>query len=791
VSFGRQFLSAGSVDELVALERSTGRAAAFEAVDELVGRLAMRVFAGERFVSIERDERYLSTVRIEDLGESERDVLDETFSVAKINSRGSWNVPETVRVATYGLDLPWAYRQAGRFPNSVAMQFEWPKLALTRTAEAVLLWGVLAPLATEVVAPLRLRGPENGTLERDEFGEAWGDAERAFEDLGLRLDEPLSALAWASGYGDLQAGEMLERRRRLLAAIAEQASPELATRYRIRRLRRVIERYYAKARPNGTALRRTALTKELDQVLTVTFAGSWLAFLEYIGEQPHPKEQIVTAEHTPRLHVGGSERAAELAAKLNVPVEEVARIADLQWERTGGVSPVEMRVEALKRYWNAFDDVHARQRSGDRPLWGFLYESLSIEMRDLDDEVRSPGLYRKLLPAAVIDEVERLWGTEVLSRWPERLVTNPEPFEHVNAILNPALTFWHECALTAWYVCEGPWSRTDIPSMEQYYARKLAELNDLGFPVDRALFADLHAAERRLGPEQTIYADESEHDVGGMFSVRVSLSRGSRRSGFEHLRDVITRHRRAWAEAHLDTYLQTAWKRDLGAAEARFTRIHREKGKRPTLKQFLSSDVVVAANNWFGGHLADVYTAIGETAALEQLHERRMPKDLLGFMRTLHARLHRSAAHRTYLVRAFEGADRERVKSTWEDRVRWFAEAGPRYIQLEEALGRPPDLKEFGADQLDYRFDALAATPEAAWQMFEQELTASLRPPTAPVARGDTAVRPAEPQGPSTLSMEPAPPEERRNNEDAGDNPPPEDAAPKKRSWTDRLFRRP
>ncbi len=37
-------------------------------------------------------------------------------------------------------------------------------------------------------------------------------------------------------------------------------------------------------------------------------------------------------------------------------------------------APLEQRVAVLKRYWNIFDEIHARQKAGMKPLWGLVEE---------------------------------------------------------------------------------------------------------------------------------------------------------------------------------------------------------------------------------------------------------------------------------------------------------------------------------------------------------------------------------------------------------------------------------
>jgi hypothetical protein len=57
--------------------------------------------------------------------------------------------------------------------------------------------------------------------------------------------------------------------------------------------------------------------------------------------------------------------------------------------------------------------------------------------------------------------------------------------------IGPALSFWHECALTARFVCEGPFSRTDMAGLAQYHRLQLQALRQLDMPIDSRLFEEL------------------------------------------------------------------------------------------------------------------------------------------------------------------------------------------------------------------------------------------------------------------------------------------------------------
>src|SRR5262249_8830170 len=161
-----------------------------------------------------------------------------------------------------------------------------------------------------------------------------------------------------------------------------------------------------------------------------------------------------------------------------LPVEEVRRMLGTYWGNQQIRSPVEQRVDALRQFWHAFDEIHARQRSGMRPLWGLVEDTgLVLQEEVTQSRPYQPGLYRELLSAALLSQIAQLWGTVMLPQWPHRIVSEPGPHRKMAETFGPALRFWHGCALTAWFLCEGPSSRTDLAGLATYYRRELAELN--------------------------------------------------------------------------------------------------------------------------------------------------------------------------------------------------------------------------------------------------------------------------------------------------------------------------
>ena len=60
---------------------------------------------------------------------------------------------------------------------------------------------------------------------------------------------------------------------------------------------------------------------------------------------------------------------------------------------------------------------------------------------------------------------------------------------------------------------------------------------------------------------------------------------GQRRGGFPGLRDIITKHRRAWTASHFDGYLRALWETELRRASYEYNVLSEQWGKAPTLKQ--------------------------------------------------------------------------------------------------------------------------------------------------------------------------------------------------------------
>lgn len=779
-SFGRAAADTSSVEELLQLEIDSGRDSTFTDPDSLVGLVLSRSLKAEQTIVTNSDDLSISITSLDD---AQQNLLEEQYGVAHQHARGAWYVPEQLSLKPGKHNLAWMFAQYPRFAHGLAAE-ERARIATVDHPAGILLWAVTEPFFDQLYVPLELRGPASGAKSAEDQLALWASFDELAAALGLRLDQELAVMRRGGGWGRLRAPQQLEAKLRLLAALAAQAGPGLAARYRAYRLRPLIARYYEKSK-KAPALRRQTLTKPLQATLSGFFGGNWLAFLDYLGEEPNPAEEIVTAIPEVRLFAGGATRAAEVAARTGLPQDEIARALATYWpaghDQTAATSPVEERLTVLRNFWTEFDQLHSRQASGMTPLWGLVEEDhQGVRIRWEGPDWFSGGLYRKLLSPALCQAVDRCWGTVFLPRWPERIVTELAPHALMADAFGAALRFWHGCALTAWFVSEGPYSRTDMAGLAEYYERELSVLEHLGCPVDAALFVDLIDAESRLGPPQALKSHSSSVEVSPGVRIEVSMNVGTRRPGFERLRDVVTRHRRSWAERYLDPYLQGQSAGELKEAARLHAEAIAERGKPPTPKQF-ARHAADATNHWLGGDLSAFYAAIGEKSPVQPVRVALMPVDKAAFASRVFETLGGSRSQQDRVVADREEANRQSEQAARNNKLGWLAEQSLRLVQLEEAIGSPPALKQFGSSSWDYYSDVLDPDPEVAWERYlavvsqERSSLETRRPAQVAVA----ASKPMA-EGPASPTT-PPPPTESGPPETSG--PEASDPASRHRHW--------
>jgi hypothetical protein len=735
--FGRRAARLSSPHGLLALELEEGKGNLFDQIDGLNAFVSCRALRGEAEVIVERSSEgdHLS---IKDLNPIQTQILENIYAVQHQHSRGTWFLPEKATLKAGLVNLPSIFRKYPRFGHHIVADGT-ARVVFAESPAAVFIWAVLEPLFYNLFLPLEMRANWSGLKSREEHLSAWAEVDRLVAALGLKLDSELAAMRYGAGWGRLSSKAQTQAKQNLISSIADQTTEALARRFRAFCCLDLVMHYYSRAQ-DGRATRKRALNRVTDKkCLVAFFHGDWLRFLQYLGETPHPDEQVALAIPRARFFVGGAKSPkspAAIAEEKGVSLDEVQRVLATYWDAPDGrakplASPVEERVGVLRDFWSAFDTLHSRQTSGMSSLWGLLEESRSIRIGWQGPDWYSPRLYQELIPEKLTASIEELWGAIMLPQRPDRIASEIAPHALMAETFGSALSFWHGCGLAAWFLCEGPYSRTDIQGMPSYYGRQLYALEQLGAPIPPSLFTELGKAEARLGPVVPLERSASSTTLGSGASIEMRVAMGSRRDGFQILRDIISRYRREWAKQYLTTYLRARWKGDLGEPARLYAQTIADKGRPPGPKQ-LARMAAVATNRWFGGDISSFCAAIGEKSAFHPTRSPLMPADRLGFAKKVLAALQAAAP--------VDDARAEAAGQRSSDLER-LAEESLRFVQLRECLGRSPTAKEFG--RFDYLSATLGDTVDRAWKKYSQIILRELDefPKTSSPEQGPSPLR--------------------------------------------------
>lgn len=691
-SFGYTASQLTNITELLDLEKSNDRARRFLAIDAFVGNLMVRSLRGQRIVELihPTEDDYCIVLDADSI--QYRPFIDETFGLAAQQARGAWYIPNTIKIRFGWVNLPYKMRYHERFAAGNAWE-EREKINLHSSPDAMAIWALLEPLADTLYMVFALRGPLTGMMTPEESTKLWTEITVFLNMLGFNLADELAILRHGKVWSKLCAEEHIAAKRLLLEAMARQVTPEMAVRYRAYRLFELIKEYYKKAKADGRIKRIKVIKTTLKNSLSAFFGGDWIAFIDYLGEEPHPDEEIFTKLPKTRLYLGTSSRIAEIAEQQGLPVEEVEQMLVSYWHQPAGAAPIEQRVTVMRRYWDAFDSIHSHHTVKMSSLWGLLDERFiySAPFQEREDNPH-PFLYRELLPSELVTEVNKLWGTMMLPRYPEYILSEPFPHAVMAETFGPAITFWHRSALTAWFLCVGPRSLTDMVGLEKNLQRRLTAIADYGTPVDRQLFKDLILAQKYI---------RSKND-------------------YKRLRDIITQYRRTWAKEHLDTYLRARWEVPLRDVSQMYNKLRYDKGKAPTVKQTANLAKHIT-NQWFAGDLHAFYGAIGEKAPLKPERRLRLPDEREWFIRDIFARL---GGQQLGSNQGFVGDFYSQQQKQWG--LFQLTSLSLTYIQLWEILDRPPKLEEMGSNAFEYNKIHLSDDTEKAWQIFSMAIAESL-----------------------------------------------------------------
>jgi HIRAN domain len=770
---GERLREATDVQVFLVVEEQLGLSERFEEIDTLLDDAVAAALHGDRILDIAVRRQGPSLLKLTTVSRKQREWLNAGFSKPAHEAKGSWYLPETVRVNAGAFVLAEALLSQPRFAASVvtAQGAE----ASSGAGEAVFVWAALDPLFETLTALLLLRSRQAGATKPEQIVRAWASIDPVLEALGLDGEDAVAEFRSNADWAHASPELHVQRRTALGEAFRAHAAPGLGRWYRAHRLQMLIQRYYTKAKKERPT-KAQVLRRSDERTLTALFAGDWIAFLDYLGEAPAEGEEMVTALPEPKLFVSGGRKAASVAAKVGVSSAEVERILGALFGSGEAVSPIKEREQALRRLWEALDDLHARQEPNMLapslyPLaedWGDEVhgdEELGLEwetrrfLEDLRDATlasieSSAGSSAVRFPPDLVREVENLWDAETIARYPKAIVTNLHPWREAQRALGPA-AFWQELIVRLWQNFEEDYDARSVGALGSYFRDGRRALADLGFPVDDGMFEKLIEVEQTLPPAQEVVRSEGPaHSVMGI-ELRLVMTSGRRRPGFTKMRDIVTAYRRAWAAQHLDAYLERVWQDELRAVAEAINRHHAEKRKSPTARQ-LAGMTADTANRWCGGRIGLLCAAIGEKDTLHQTYDPKVPPDRRLFVRRLFTVFGGKPVPKiNYREDDEETQQAKRKAADCQRGIAVLTIGALRLLQLEEATGATPTLKQYGtADFQRYAERVWAGeSVDELWSRYLAAVQEALRGdaepaplPPARISRPPVTLRDVEPE---------------------------------------------
>lgn len=134
------------------------------------------------------------------------------------------------------------------------------------------------------------------------------------------------------------------------------------------------------------------------------------------------------------------------------------------------------------------------------------------------------------------------------------------------------------------------------------------------------------------------------------------------------------------------------------------------------MKQF-AKYAAAPTNDWFGGDVSQLYRALGEKSPVAPVRRRFLTERPTRFAQRVFTAMGGVPTTWEDLAKTIFGTDRARQDAAWrahQDRVK-LAKLSLKYVQLREALNRPPTLKEFGPGSFSYLAPVLDGSLTATW----------------------------------------------------------------------------
>lgn len=732
----------GSPADLIAAEASENRSERFVELDALVAEVLALCLSGHPFVTLGRAgaKDPGDTVTITGISERSRALVEEWFDLDRQESKGAWFLPVEDTLRTGTCNLPSTLVSGQAFAVAAA-RASTGRVRFRGSVDAMAVWALVTPLAAALIAPIEIRTASTKRPKPDQVRTQLRSSQETLASLGFDVEDAFAPFDFGAGWAHLTHPEKMAAEQRLAQSLAAQASPDTPRLWRAAAIQ-TLARAHAKKAKTGPPLAEQVITKALQPTLAWVFGGDWRAFLDYIDAPPNPGEKLAGSLPEPRIYAPTADRAVAVAEEKGLPLEEVQRMLAALHGGSSAQSPIEERVAVMRDWWVEFDEIHARQTPGSPSLWGLVDEGW---FSPNNQNAPVPYRYRDLLSPELVARIDRLWGGCALGRWPDKIVTEFWPHRLMADAFGPAVEFWNNTALAAWFISEGPSARTSFARLDNHERESITALTEAGFPIDRAFFAELRRLDDVIPAPEEVEIAGATREIGHGVSITIGQSSTRLpRGGFVQVRDVVTAYRRAWAAEHLDSYLRQRWEGELRAVATEYSRRMAARTKPPTFKQFASFGLG-AANHWFGGDLAALYAALGEVSPAT-------PERVRIFKGEPHA----------FLLGVWQGMGGRVLPedATWKDRdgsaqqwaIQRLTRQSGEFIQRWEATGERPDIKQVGAGVEWTHLGGEAA----GFDRFCAVVEAQLAPPGASFPPPPPSTAPSPP--PPSASLPPPPP---------------------------------
>jgi len=166
------------------------------------------------------------------------------------------------------------------------------------------------------------------------------------------------------------------------------------------------------------------------------------------------------------------------------------------------------------------------------------------------------------------------------------------------------------------------------------------------------------------------------------------------------------------------------WESEIRKAVQTHNQRLNDTGKAPTPKQF-AKVAAQATNHWFGGDISGLYGAIREKSRVHPLRTTILPADTYAFAFSIFKALGGGTFQQMSMSPPQQDFEARQYELDRYLKLNELAERSLWYVQLEEGLGRVPELKEFGLKQFAQLSSVLSEGAEKAWRIYSEAIQAA------------------------------------------------------------------